>query len=160
MEFIHYSQEPLEYWRPISYIHWPDYKPAGMWFSVENIKNHEDDQTWKTWCESEEFSLHRLKYKHRLELSEDANLLLLNTSKKMLDFTKNYGKGLLTKIPRYLNYVNWPEVVKIYDGIAIYPYFWQFRLESPFAWYYPWDCASGCIWNMKIVKNLSLITTD
>jgi hypothetical protein len=25
------------------------------------------------------------------------------------------------------------------------------------TWYYPWDCASGCIWNIKVIKGLDLV---
>jgi len=37
-------------------------------------------------------------------------------------------------------------VSKEYDGIEIAPYQWDARLSL--IWYYGWDVASGCIWNL------------
>ena len=42
-----------------------------------------------------------------------------------------------------------------YDGIEINPY--QFEARYQYTWYYGWDIASGCIWNLSGVK-LKLLT--
>jgi hypothetical protein len=42
-----------------------------------------------------------------------------------------------------------------YDGIEINPY--QFEARYQYLWYYGWDIASGCVWNLNNVK-LKLLT--
>jgi len=42
--------------------------------------------------------------------------------------------------------INWEEVSKNWEGIEIVPYIWTAR--NILNWYYPWDVASGCIWNL------------
>ena len=37
----------------------------------------------------------------------------------------------------------------------INPYIYKARYEYMF--YYGWDCASGCVWNIDSVKEISLI---
>lgn len=155
MQFIHYSAEQLDTWRPVSYLQRQAYKPSGMWFSVEDAA--ENDQNWYTWCHGEEWGLERLTFRHKLTLVEKPNLLILDTPDKMLAFTKQYARNF-TSVRNHFSHVNWPAVTAKYSGIAIYPYFWQFRLESLYSWYYPWDCASGCVWDINIIKSIKIIT--
>ena len=51
--------------------------------------------------------------------------------------------------------IDWKKVASKYDGIEINPY--QFEARYQYLWYYGWDVASGCIWNLKSVK-LNLLT--
>jgi len=162
MELIHYSSEEINTWRPTSYIQKDDYKPAGMWFSVEAPDEEGVIWGWKEWCEAEEFRLPTLKYRHKLSIHPSARLLILNTEEKMWAFTNQYAKSLDLGHAKlhynYKTYVDWKAVARLYQGILIYPYFYQFRLGfSEFAWYYPWDCASGCIWDLSILTDFSLI---
>ena len=66
-------------------------------------------------------------------------------------------------IVKYINakYKNrciaWEKVAAKYDGLIITPYIWQRRMEL--NWYYTWDCASGCIWNVRAIKDIRLIET-
>lgn len=39
----------------------------------------------------------------------------------------------------------------VYDGA---PYQWECRLDRDTFWYYSWDCASACIWNLQAVRPL------
>ena len=41
-----------------------------------------------------------------------------------------------------------------FTGIEICPYLGSQRFQN---WYYPWDVASGCIWDSKGIKNIELI---
>ena len=50
--------------------------------------------------------------------------------------------------------IDWAEVASKYDGIIISPYQWSLRLDMEMMWYYGWDCASGCIWNISAIKEL------
>lgn len=52
----------------------------------------------------------------------------------------------------------WRDVYKDYQGIFISPYCWASRFE--FMWYYGWDCASACVWDLSAVKEIEGETTD
>ena len=64
--------------------------------------------------------------------------------------------------PIYINklkgiyYIDWSSTYKNYDGIVIAPYQWNCRYGDH-IWYYTWDCASGCIWNIDAIEKIELI---
>jgi hypothetical protein len=139
-------------------------KPHGVWFSVEDFG--EDDQNWKSWCEGERFRLEALKYKYAISLSKGARILYMSTTEELEAFSLKYQGNDLVKLNRlsnnpyqkpYIYFIDWERVMLEYDGIIIAPYNWQCRLmNSMTSWYYGWDCSSGCIWNMKVIKSCIL----
>lgn len=164
MRLIHYHHSPIlklyekEY--PIELL---NHKPGGLWVSVEGL---EDDTNWKDWCVAENFGLENLKMPHLLTLKKTANVLFIQTAEKLDEFNKEFGIslseyykitfGLNRQTPGYEEYVNqkgysirWNEVKKKWDGLIIAPYQWENRLGM--SWYYGWDCASGCIWNIGCI---------
>jgi hypothetical protein len=121
------------------------FKPLGLWVSVDG----KDD--WPSWCESECFHPERLTYRYRVTLTSMDHVLHLQTIPDILKFQNRYAvPDGLTDIPA----INWYQVKEIYQGIVIAPYQWALRNEL--MWYYTWDCASGCIWDMSIIE-LSLM---
>jgi hypothetical protein len=52
--------------------------------------------------------------------------------------------------------IDWKKVAKEYSGIEICPYIGEQRLK--FSWYYPWDVASGCVWDNSAVKSINLVS--
>lgn len=50
--------------------------------------------------------------------------------------------------------VNWPLIATRWDGIIIAPYQWSCRYDDRTFWYYGWDCASGCIWNLHAITDV------
>ena len=52
-------------------------------------------------------------------------------------------------------HIRWQEVVDRYAGILISPYIYSARYDL--RWYYPWDVASGCIWNWRGIKEIKLL---
>lgn len=125
------------------------FKPVGLWLSDETSHG------WKSWCEDREFGLERLKKETRFKV-DLTNVILVDTIEKLSSFTKEFSytpkwaDGL-----EIVKYINWPEVKKLYSGIIITPYQWECRLDPDLFWYYSWDCASGCIWDLtklKIIK--------
>ena len=48
--------------------------------------------------------------------------------------------------------IDWHAVAQAYAGIEIAPYCWSLRFEYEFLWYYGWDCASGCVWELSAVR--------
>ena len=151
MKLIHYtnekfSLEPRKYdpydqsklsWQP---------KPNGIWVSVEG------EYDWKCWCESENYELEHLAVSYEIELKEDANILHLKTSEEIFEFTKAYKNP----IRNYTYEIKWDEVKAQHQGIIISPYRWDCRLSLEASWYYTWDCASGCIWDLDCIKEFKL----
>jgi hypothetical protein len=112
-------------------------KPNGFWYSVE--------EDWERWCRSElpDWLVGRTQYE--VELGEE-NILKLCSVRQIKMFHDQYSitcSGQLCKMPE------WVKVAQEYDGIEIAPYQWNLRMNDYYFWYYPWDCASGCIWRPK-----------
>ena len=123
-------------------------KPHGLWVSVEDF---EEDENWKTWCETEKFRVECLKYRYLVTINPKAKIIYLKTTEEITEFGKTYAwDGLLSD--EYIYALNWDHLMSEYDGIIIAPYQWDCRFGSLTSWYYGWDCASGCIWNIKHVK--------
>lgn len=151
LEYIHYSKEPFRL-KKRKYQQKSDYKPTGLWFSVEG---YSDDQTWETWCRSEDFAIENLAHKTHIAIVPDAKILVLDSVEKTALFGHQYlcGDNPLSQAMgrRFTIWIDWQRVASDYDGIVIAPYFWELRHDNDFEWYYPWDCASGCVWNLKAI---------
>lgn len=140
MEFRHYAEDTVlldrsrKYFqeRPRSHT-----KPVGLWVSVKG------EYDWHWWCTEEDFRTERLAVEHHVTLG--GNILVLDRPDDLLDFQTTYGVE-----DRGYYAIDWPRVAHWYDGIVIAPYHWQHRLSL--SWYYTWDCASGCIWNLDAVE--------
>ena len=141
--------------------HWPEdgsMKPCGLWVSVEES---EDDYSWFDWCKGEQFRLESLKYKYSVKLAKDIKILHLQTPEDINKFSIQYAANdpfdfgrasIFNRSNEYVYSICWRKVKAEYDGIIISPYQWTCRLSSGASWYYPWDCSSGCIWNLDKVK--------
>ncbi len=149
----HYSKELLNFDRSRVYDQRPEswHKPRGFWVSVKG----EDD--WPSWAESENFYWPE-NFKHRYEVTvrEGANVLRLSTISQIRDFHERFNGPLAGAVdPVYSDllkgYVDWRKVVAEYDGIIIAPYQWPIRMDSVIRWYYSWDVASGCFWNLDVI---------
>lgn len=51
---------------------------------------------------------------------------------------------------------DWIDVASRYSGIEIAPYQWKRRIHPSTFWYYTWDCASGCIWDLSAIKKFEV----
>jgi hypothetical protein len=142
---IHYSGTPLAEVYSIEQTNQGMFKPSGLWVSVEGYGS-----TWKDWCEAEEFRPERLIHAHEIELAPGANILRLAEEEAILAFTKQYRRPEIGQWYQD-NTIDWPRVASEYQGVLIAPYAWTLRLDPRTAWYYPWDCASGCIWDAKAI---------
>lgn len=147
LELYHYHYNIISELNTISYLQSLHFKPTGFWFSI--------DESWKEWCEENEFKIKSLAYKHKVTLKETANILLLEEPEQLVRFTVHYRANYLpTKI---IDYIDWPRLATEYDGIIITPYQYSCRYEPMVFWYYGWDCACGCIWNIDAVESIELI---
>lgn len=182
MKFIHYSDQPItELWQ----WEYPSElegrfvmgKPNGTWFSVEEAA--EEDQDWFTWCTQENFCVEALVYAHKIKFKPDSRVLYLKSIAEILDFNEMYGYQMFPFICRsahmcelekrmeeiYPYYVSleksmdsirWEAVKANWQAIVIAPYQWPLRLHSACRWYYGWDCASGCVWDINAIESFSL----
>lgn len=131
-------------------------KPVGFWVSVEG-----GDDGWKEWSLAENFGTEGLAVEHRVSLAADARILLLTGAYEIDDFTARFGKP--TDLPPLSRRdwpptINWKAVAEAYQGIIIAPYCYERRLDDKTSWYYPWDCASGCIWDVSAIASISPVT--
>jgi hypothetical protein len=159
MKLIHYTNEkfsiePRQYDQ--SELVWQG-KPNGLWFSVEGPYD------WKWWCEEEKFNLKNLAVSYEIILKEDVNILHLKTAEDILNFSKQYpflrekwNNPIETLIFEAYE-IDWNKLKSKYQGIIISPYQWNCRLSMTSIWYYGWDCASGCIWDLDCIEEFKLL---
>lgn len=148
MRFEHYSSAAVEFdpdWDYSKSGQRSD-KPTGFWVSVAG----EDD--WPSWCRIEEFRDIDNSVRHEVAFSTAANLLILDTATAIHDFDSEYGVVLRGGLRGFS--IDWPRLYGEYDGIVIAPYQWSVR-NSDLGWYYGWDCASGCVWNLHAVASVT-----
>ncbi len=147
-------------------------KPIGLWVSVE------DGNSWKDWCEDQKFRLEGLKYQYEVTIFSSPNILKLETTDSILQFSKEYFwdpsewmRTVLVKsgqqVPEiftpdfeYRPAIRWDLVKEKYQGIIVAPYQCSCRLDLWTQWYYGWDCSSGCIWDLSVIKDFKLIHVD
>lgn len=152
MELMHYSDVPVvldrtRVYEPQSDGEYTYEKPQGFWVSVAG------DDDWPAWCESEDFRLGRLIFSHRVTLAAGANVLILESPSALDAFTGEYRpRGMEHAHSGLGPGIDWRRVADRYDGIVIAPY--QYSRRFDLAWYYGWDCASGCIWNLDAIADL------
>ncbi len=154
--YRHYSHEPIVFDRSRSYVQMEPLayrKPAGFWVSVAG----EDD--WSTWCRDNDFRLAALVYECTVLLRDEARILQIGDRDGLREFHQSYA--VETDFERQHGGVfghdgwpiDWRKVADDYQGIIISPYQWSLRSRGP-QWYYPWDCASGCIWDTDAIDSV------
>lgn len=141
MNLVHYAPCPVNLGQR-TYDQDKTTKPNGLWMSVGT--------EWLDWCRGEQFRSEIDWHEHVVSLSDAANLLRLEADTDLDAFTHTYGTKLYPRLDSW--YIDWREVASVYDGIIISPYQWSRRLTPHTRWYYGWDCASGCIWNISVVS--------
>jgi hypothetical protein len=130
-------------------------KPCGCWITDDT------EDCWRSWCQSESFALDGLTHKHDVVLDE-SHLLILRKPWELDDFTREFGVIVPWGPPGHPNKyadrcIAWENVAARYDGLIITPYIWERRMSDEYRWYYTWDCASGCIWNVRAIKEIRLL---
>lgn len=141
MILAHYTAEPLVFDPERTYEqNRPTFKPRGFWLTTDG------EDGWKAWCESESFALDSLAHCTEFRIREGANVVRLESHADVVQFTAMYAaRGIR-------GWVDWSLVVDRYDGVLITPYLWSARMAIETIWYSPWDCASGCFWNLDAIE--------
>lgn len=155
MNLTHYAEQPITLDRERTYEqHAPHSfgKPVGLWVSADG----EDD--WPAWCRSEEFAVDRLATAHEVTLDPWANVLTITTAAEILEFHETYtvqtAFDIRYEFPQRRWPIDWQWVATFYDGVVIAPYQWSARYDLD--WYYGWDAASGCIWNLDAIASFAV----
>lgn len=127
-------------------------KPKGLWVSVDGP----DD--WPAWNESEQFRDTSSQHRHAVTLADDHEVLVLDTIEKVMAFDQFWsrpdgfmGDGASPLGDRWRG-IHWAGIAAEHQGVVIAPYQWPLRMRLD--WYYPWDCASGCIWDPAAIKEV------
>ena len=122
-------------------------KPFGFWYGFGG--------EWIDWCRSE-MPNWTGKYIYGVDV-HNINILRITTHMELTQFSHEYQSNVSdTGYKREAGEaIDWKMVASKYDGIEINPY--QFEARYQYMWYYGWDIASGCVWNLKNVE-LKLLT--
>jgi hypothetical protein len=158
MKLIHYTNEKFDL-KPKTYdqseLNWQA-KPNGFWVSVEGPYD------WEWWCKSEDYNLENLAISYEIKLKEDSKILYLETEREIYNMTIRfpYMKPQWDNPEGHLNCrtyeLDWKKVKEKYQGIIIPQYQWECRMSQKSCWYYGWDCASGCIWDLTCIEEFKL----
>jgi hypothetical protein len=121
-------------------------KPFGLWVSVDGG----DD--WVSWCTNDYTRwFGDGKHQYRIKLVKDTNVLLIDNATDLRAFTDKYIDDTRTS---HRTHIRWDAVSQFYGGIIIAPYLYECRLDVHTFWYYSWDCASGCIWDHRCIREV------
>lgn len=149
LKLIHYSNKKLErLWSTTSQMQDDDIspytKPTGLWLSEDS-----GEDGWRHWIDSEGWRTEEYIIATEIELIEPESILILTSANELDRFTNEYGE--MSLITYYRSpCIKWGKVAEKYKGIIITPYIWERRMEL--NWYYGWDCASGCIWDVSCLR--------
>lgn len=129
------------------------FKPSGLWYECQDGSS----ESWREFCE---FGLtdgaNRYDSSYNVILN-DYEILFIPDESHFEKFTKMYsvfhprdptGSKGLDKV------IDWPKVAEHYAGIEICPYLSSKQNDDDYFWYYGWDVASGCVWDMSGIKEL------
>lgn len=123
-------------------------KPNGLWYSVE--------EDWLRWCTDNEYESDRLEVRHTLDV-DLTRIKVIRTIEELDAFSDEHGvpyvfyNSRIDSVP-VIYTIRWAVVAAQYAGVEIAPYLWERRLDGRTRWYYTWDCASGCVWDLSAVK--------
>jgi hypothetical protein len=127
-ERIHMAKKPLVLNKK-GYEQSEGPKPRGLWYGIGD--------SWKEWVLAE--MPHWLgEHTYRVN-TRNANILLIQTPEQLIEFNREHARKEW--------YVDWNRIAAKHEGIEINPYQWKYRHK--YLWYYGWDVASGCVWNLE-----------
>lgn len=117
-------------------------KPVGLWLSDETT-----DWGWRAWCEAESFGADRLIF--RSDFSVDlSDVAVIRSNAELYAFSDKY----LARAVCGRDGIDWCRVGADFKGLLITPYLHECRFDVD--WYYGWDCASGCFWDVSCLSRI------
>ena len=148
MKRVHFSSKPIKLIRSEKQLNKGGFfgKPNGFWYSIEG-----NGDGWSDWTAAEDFTDTNTQIAYELEVDLSKCIVISNKA-ELKTFTEKYK---LIR-PSY-HAIDWKKVARDYSGIEINPYIPTYELDSQFVWYYGWDCASGCVWDSRIIEIIGSI---
>lgn len=121
-------------------------KPVGLWLSVKG------DSDWPAFCNGD-YPAGLRSQRHLVTLRADANVLVLDSHEAVVGLAARFpDPNNRSSNPRCHDTIDWPAVAREYDGIVIPTHQSRVWRHMEASWYYAWDCACACIWNMAAVE--------
>ena len=148
IERTKFTRDPLVFDHRVVYEQVDQMKPRGFWYSAGSA-----DDGWDDWCLGEEWNVDGLRYRSAVDVDLD-RMLVLTDEASIRFFADEYSRPMSVRLPDFRS-VDWPSVARCYAGIEVAPYCWSLRLEPGFLWYYGWDCASGCVWDLSAIRSVA-----
>jgi hypothetical protein len=121
-----------------------------LWLSDEDA-----EQSWSKWCTDEDFDGLGTT-SSTFDLVPDHNVLILTSADDLRGFTADFADD--RKPFRGHGYIDWHRVADKYQGLLITPYVWSMRLDDSTFWYYGWDCASACVWDVSALTKVNAMS--
>lgn len=147
MNLSHYHRTPVVLNRSEVYEQKTGPKPNGLWVSVDG------EMDWKAFCQGENFRTERLATRHKVTLAPDASIWYIQEPSH---FNGVPAQPLLSTMPNLKFDIPWKRIAQDWQGVIIAPYQWGLRMAPGFEWYYGWDCASGCIWDLSAIDKFEV----
>ena len=126
------------------------HKPRGIWFAIKD--------SWVDWL-SHEMPKWKGDYLYSVDV-DVSKCLTIKDEYDMVTFIGKYGKtrqgwNIRSESEWEDANIDWRLVSKDYSGIIIPKYMGEFRHNM--LWYYSWDVASGCIWDVSAIKSVKQV---
>lgn len=118
----------------------PFFKPDGLWYACGS--------DWLRWFSVEMPHLfERYEYLYLLDLDK-SRMKLIQTEAQLIELHAAYSsqRGEFTLI-------DWPRIARDYGGFELCPMHWNHFEDMD--WLLHWNVASGCIWDIDVIKNIS-----
>lgn len=141
MKLTHHATEPFDLDRGRIYKQSLRPKPGGLWLSV--------DDDWRRWVEGEGLDWLDGRTTYVATLTDQVDILTISTPEELDELTKLYRGP--SRNEECVYHMDWPLIATKYAGILIAPYLWERRMDIFTSWYYPWDCASACVWDLTAI---------
>lgn len=129
----------------------PHMKPYGLWVS--------DDNAELSWPKLQVYKNYQSKqpiYKHMLRLDPQHNVRIIRSIEELDAFSVAFDAGLPWNRTSTFG-IRWRLVAERYQGIIITPYLHERRYSPLTNWYWSWDCASGCIWDINAIEYFQVL---
>lgn len=118
-------------------------KPSGLWLSV--------DEDWQRWCTAEGMDSW-LGDVFGVDVDEP-RLKVITTADELDAFHDDYGVPWKEYALEGQAAPDWPRLATEHAGIVIAPCIRSRHLGGSVGrWYYGWDCASACVWDLSAIR--------
>ena len=161
---IHYSDVRLYNPRPTTNPG-DQGRPCGLWVSIGDAWLNSQREQALTEVGSDHYP-HNFRYANEINVRQNHGILVITNAGQFEAFNKAYSE------PRERNPdgevtrgIRWGQVLQNHPGIIIAPYLevkaqrtGKSGILLPVAeseWYYTWEVACGCIWNVSIIANIT-----